>query len=101
MKNATKVMTALREAFPGHRVENKVIEANYNLESIFIDGVCVGHFFEDFFKKDLDNPEIEITITAPLNNIKNFVNFADDYGVIRGAIERGLQEWEEESQQNS
>lgn len=101
MKNSIKVMAALKRALPGHKVENSFIEENYNMESIFVDGKCIGLFYEDFFQKDYDNPEIEITIKAPLNNIKWFVKDGSSFGIIRGAVERGLMEWEEESQRNS
>lgn len=56
MKNAEKIMTALKKAFPGHKVENSFIEENYNMESIFVDEKCIGLFYEDFFQKDFDNP---------------------------------------------
>lgn len=46
--------------------------------------------------KNGDNPEIEITIKAPLKNIKDFADHANSYGIIRGAVERGLIEWEKE-----
>lgn len=101
MKNAIKVMAALKQALPGHRVENFLIDDNYDMQSIFVDGKCVGHFYADFFQHDFDNPEIAITVKAPLKNIKDFVDHANSYGIIRGAVERGLQEWQEESHPNS
>lgn len=101
MKNEIKVMEALADAFPGHHVVSRIIKDNYNKQSIFFDDWCVGYFDKDFFNKDLDNPEIEITLKAPLKNIKDFVDHANSYGIIRGAVERGLSIWENESQANN
>lgn len=101
MKNVVKVTEALIKAFPGHHVVSRCIEGNYSTESVFIDGKCVGLFYEDFLQKDFDNPEIEITIKAPLKNIKDFVDHANSYGIIRGAVEEGVKKWENESQRNS
>lgn len=101
MKNVVKVTEALIEAFPGHHVVSRCIEGNYSTESVFIDGKCVGLFYEDFLQKDFDNPEIEITIKAPLYNIKEFLEEVECDGVFYHAVERGLKEWQEESQRNS
>lgn len=101
MKNVIKLMAALKQAFPAHKVDNRVIDDNFNMECIFIDDKCVGHFYEDFLQEDFDNPEIEIKIKAPLKNIEWFIKDASSYGIIRGAVERGFEEWREGSQQNN
>lgn len=92
MNNIDKIMKALKQAFPGHRVEN-VFYVERNEEAIFFDGTLIGRFVEEFCEHDFD--EIEIKIKAPLKNIKDFVDHANSYGIIRGAVERGLKEWEE------
>lgn len=101
MKNAIKVMAALKQALPGHRVENFLIDDNYDMQSIFVDGKCVGHFYADFFQHDFDNPEIEIKVKAPLYNIKDFLEEVECDGVFYHAVERGLKEWQEESHPNN
>lgn len=102
MKNVVKVTEALIKAFPGHHVVSRCIEGNYNTESVFIDGKCVGLFYEDFLQKDFDNPEIEIKIKAPLKNVECFISneWRNTHG-IREAVERGLKEWEEGSRANN
>lgn len=36
-----------------------------------------------------------------LKNLEGFINRGEDYGIIRGAVERGMIEWRDESQPNS
>ena len=109
MKNAIKIMAALKQAFPGHNVE---ISHNFNAKiyCVFIDENYVGNFEERFIEQDFDNSEIEIKVKASL---KNFIDFIDNTyknekifdvvesrvseGIIRHAIEKGLREWCEES----
>lgn len=100
MKNADKIFNALRAAFPGHKVE---ISENFNAKigCIFIDDLYIGNFEDHFLCDDLDNPEIEIKIKAPLYNIRDFLEEVECDGVFYHAVERGLKEWEKESQQNS
>lgn len=100
MKNADKIFNALREAFPGHIVE---ISKNYNAKigCVFIDEKYIGNFEDRFLYDDLDNAEIEIKIKAPLYNIRDFLEEVECDGVFYHAVERGLKEWEDESQQNS
>lgn len=103
MKNAEKIINALRKAFPGHAVEYQY-KPIANVNSIFIDRVYIGNFDHDFFEQDFDNPEIEIKIKAPLNSVKEFLEECEGSGgvgdVIR-AVEWGYNKWREESQQNS
>lgn len=102
MKNELKVMEALTDAFPGHHVVSRIIKGNYNKQSIFIDGWCVGYFDEDFFKADIDNPEIEIKVKAPLNSIEAFLTDVEECdGRFYQAVERGLSEWREGSHPNN
>lgn len=99
MKNAIKILSALKREFPGHRVESIF---NYDKTyCIFIDGKCVGTFEEHFFEKDFDNPEIEIKVKAPLYNIKEFLEEVECDGIFYNAVERGLKEWEEGSPENN
>ena len=100
MKNADKIINALRMAFPGHAVEYQY-KPIANVNSIFIDRVYIGNFDHDFFEKDFDNPEIEIKIKAPLYNIKDFLEEGEGDGVFYHAVERGLKEWEEGSARNN
>lgn len=95
MKNAIKVTTALKNAFPGHRVEI-IYRTEGDRNCVYIDGYYVGYFEEEFFDSDYD--DIELTIKAPLVSIKDFVNRAVGYEIVRAAVERGLSEWEKESQ---
>lgn len=101
MKNSIKIMAALKQMFPGHVVEYQYKQA-HNVYSIFLDR-CehIATFDSYFFEADFDNPEIEIKIKAPLKNIEWFVKDASSFGIIRGAVERGLEEWREGSQQNN
>lgn len=95
MKNAIKIMSALKQAFPGHVVEYQYKESA-NVYSIFLDrSVYLGSFEREVFEADFDNPEIEIKIKAPLKNIEWFVKDASSFGIIRGAVEKGLNEWRE------
>lgn len=98
MKNAIKVTTALKNAFPGHRVEI-IYRPEGDRNCVYIDGYYVGYFEEEFFDADYD--DIELTIKAPLVSIKDFVNRAVGYEIVRAAVERGLAKWEEESQANN
>jgi hypothetical protein len=97
MKNAIKVMAVLKQAFPGHSVES-IYKDEKNMDDLYIDGHYAGAFDHDFFMADLDNPEIEIKVKAPIKSIENYVDHS--CGIICMAIERGLAEWREESQQN-
>lgn len=100
MKNAEKIINALREVFPGHAVEYQY-KAYQNVYSVFLDrDTYIGSFNPDFFDKD-DNPEIEMTIKAPLKDIEKFIadNYINYYNeCVREAVERGLKEWQEGSQ---
>lgn len=100
MKNAEKIMPALKEAFSGHRVEMLYV-ANGCFYRIFVDNNYIGDFFGEFFERDIDNPEIEIKIKAPLVSIKDFTNCIGGYEIIRAAVKRGLREWEEGSLANN
>lgn len=100
MKNEMKVLDALQNAFVGKEIEsvyNKITQ----MYDIYMNNEFIGAFRDDFFKHDFENPEIEIKIKAPLKTIHDFVNRAVGYGIIRGAVERGLSEWENESHPNS
>lgn len=98
MKSAIKVISALKNTFPGHRVES-IYREEQDRNCIYVDGYYVGYFEEEFFDDDYD--EIELTIKAPLVSVKDFVNRAVGYEIMRCAVERGLQKWEKGSQQNS
>ena len=98
MKNAVKIITALKNAFPGHKLEI-IYREELGRNCVCVDGYCVGYFKEEFFDDDYD--EIELTIKAPLVSIKDFTNRAVGYEIIRAAVERGLKQWEKESQQNN
>lgn len=100
MKNVAKVMKALENAYKGHRIEMLYV-AEQNRDKIFVDGTLVGYFDDEFFNADFDNPKIEIKIKAPLYTIKDFLEEVECDGVFYRAVERGLKEWEEESQRNS
>lgn len=100
MKNADKIIDALRKAFPGHAVEYQY-KPIANVNSIFIDRVYIGNFDHDFFEQDFDNPKIEIKVKAPLYNIKDFLEEVECDGVFYHAVERGFKEWEEESARNN
>lgn len=100
MKNADKIINALRLAFPGHAVEYQY-KPTAKVNSIFIDRVYIGSFEDGFFEEDFDNPEIEIKVKAPIKSIKEFIDFASNYETIRGALERGFAKWENESHPNN
>lgn len=100
MKNSNKIINALKQLYPQSHITVVTDNPMYE-ERIFLDGNMIARFSSFFWDKDFDNPEIEIKITAPLKNIKDFAGHANSYGIIRGAVERGLKEWEEESQANS
>lgn len=93
-------MTAMKKAFSGHKIE---ISYNFNAKiyCVFIDDNYVGNFEDRFCEKDFDNPEIEIKVKAPLYNIKDFLEEVECDGVFYHAVERGLKEWQEESQANN
>ena len=98
MKNVVKVMTALKNAFPGHRVEY-IYYPEKDTDRIFVDGTFVADFDDDFFEHDYD--DIELTIRAPLVSIKDFTKRAVGYEIIRAAVERGFAKWENESHPNN
>lgn len=98
MKNGNKVIESLKEAFPEGRIEN-IYYPEKKEECIYYNGTCIASFDEKFWQADFDN--IEIKIKAPLVHIKDFINRAVGYEIVRAAVERGLCEWDEESQQNS
>ena len=98
MKNAVKIITALKNAFPGHKLEI-IYKEELSRNCMCVDGYCVGYFEKEFFDDDYD--EIELSIKAPLVSIKDFTNCVGGYEIIRAAVKRGLREWEEESQQNN
>lgn len=101
MKNADKIIKALRETFPGHRVETYYNNVNAKILCVFVDDNYVGNFEDRFSEMDFDNPEIEIKIKAPIYNIRDFLEEVECDGVFYRAVERGLKEWEKGSQQNS
>lgn len=98
MKNAEKIMTALKKAFSGHRVEI-IYKEDLGRNCVCVDNYCVGYFEKEFFDDDYD--EIELTIKAPLVSIKDFTNCLGGYEIIRAAVKRGLREWEEGSRANN
>lgn len=98
MRNADKVMTALKEAFSESRIEN-IYYPEKKEECIYCNGTYIASFDEKFWQADFDN--IEIKIKAPLKHIKEFINGAVGYEIVRAAVERGLSEWQEESQRNN
>lgn len=98
MKNAIKVISALKNTFPGHQVES-IYRVEQDINSIYVDGYYVGYFEEEFFNNDYD--EIELTIKAPLASVRDFVNRATGYEIMRCSVERGLKEWENESHPNN
>ena len=100
MKNGNKIINFLIDAFPGHRIETTFYPVDCS-EVVYFDGMNIGSINKKFFEKDFDNPEIEIKVKAPIKSIKEFIDFASNYETIRVALERGLKEWDEGSQQNS
>lgn len=103
MKNADKILYALREAFPGHAVEYQY-KAEANVYSIFLDRIYIGQFNHDFFIRDDDNPEIEIKIKATVRDLSDFLWQCEGSGgvaVVMKEVERGLDEWQKESRRNS
>lgn len=100
MNNEIKILSALKQALPGHNVEC-VLDACTNCKLVYVDNELVGFFEGYFFTKDFDNPEIEIKIKAPLKSIEKFIQNGGFTTQIRLGVERGLKEWREESRRNN
>ena len=107
MKNAEKVMTALEEAYKGHRIEMLYV-AEQNRDKIYVDGTLVGYFDDDFFNADFDNAEIEIKVKAPLKYFTDYLDITYDNEniskteyIIRNAIGKGVRKWVDESHPNN
>jgi len=114
MKNADKIINALKQAYPQSHITVVTDNPMYE-ERVFLDGNLIARFCSFFWDKDFDPPEeIEIKVKAPL---KDFINFIDytyqnetisdvvkngiSEGIIRRAIEKGVREWREGSQANN
>lgn len=100
MKNADKIINALEQIYPQSHIT--VVKDNPMYEHrVFLDGNLIARFSSFFWDKDFDKPEIAITVKAPLYNIKEFLEEVECDGIFYHAVERGLKEWREESQQNN
>lgn len=100
MRNADKIINALKQAYPQAHITVVTDHPMYE-ERVFLDGNLIARFSSFFWDKDFDKQEIEIKIKAPLYNIKDFLEEVECDGVFYHAVERGLAEWEEGSQANS
>lgn len=101
MKNAIKVKTALKNAFPGHRVE-VIYRSEGNRSVLYIDDYYVGCFEQEFFDADYDNAEIELKVKVSLEDIKDYLSDPDRFAYrVFDGLERGFTEWENELHPNN
>lgn len=107
MKNGDKIINAITDAFPGHRIETIFYPVDCS-EVVYFDGINIGSINKKFFENDFDNPEIEITVKAPLKQFTDYLDITYDNEnlskteyFIRNAIGKGVRKWVDESQQNN
>lgn len=101
MKNADKILNALKQAYPQAHFTVVTDNPMYE-ERVFLDGNLIARFSSFFWDKDFDKPDIEIKIKAPLDSIEDFLIDAEECdGGFYQAVERGLKEWREGSHQNN
>lgn len=104
MKNAIKIMAALKQAFPGHEITSQHMNVS-KMENLYFDGTYIGRFDSEFLNQDADNPEIEIKIKAPLKYFTDYLDntyknekLSEPECIIRNAIGKGVRKWAEGSQ---